>query len=52
MKPPFYTRYVILLAVCGIIGFGIVFQMIRINYSIRELSGQPGNGLPTPRRHL
>jgi cell division protein FtsI/penicillin-binding protein 2 len=33
MKPPFYTRYLILLAVCGILGFGIVFQMIRINYS-------------------
>ncbi|MBG0771282.1 MAG: hypothetical protein H0S82_06205, partial [Anaerolineaceae bacterium] len=33
MKPPFYMRYVILMAVCAILGTGIVFQMIRINYS-------------------
>ncbi len=33
MKPPFYMRYVILMAVCAILGVGIVFQMVRINYS-------------------
>jgi len=33
MKPPFYMRYIILMVVCAILGVGIVFQMVRINYS-------------------
>lgn len=33
MKPPFYSRYVIVALVLGLLGLGIVFQMVRINYS-------------------
>jgi cell division protein FtsI/penicillin-binding protein 2 len=33
MKPPFYTRYVIIAIICAILGLGIVIQMIRINYT-------------------
>ncbi len=45
MKPPFYMRYVIIALVCGILGVGIVVQMIRINYSpsARELIAKSQN---------
>jgi len=33
MKPPFYTRYIIVAAVCLILGAAIVIQMVRINYN-------------------
>ncbi len=33
MKPPFYTRYIIVAAVCLILGASIVIQMVRINYN-------------------
>ena len=33
MKPPFYTRYLILTLACLIFGIAVVAQMIRINYS-------------------
>jgi cell division protein FtsI/penicillin-binding protein 2 len=45
MKPPFYMRYIIIALICGIIGVGIVVQMIRINYSpsARELIAKSEN---------
>ncbi len=33
MKPLFYTRYLILALICGLIGSAILIQMIRINYT-------------------
>ncbi|MDY6872508.1 MAG: penicillin-binding protein 2 [Chloroflexota bacterium] len=33
MRPPFYSRYVIIALVLGLLGLGIVVQMVRINYS-------------------
>lgn len=33
MKPPKYGRYIIVAIICGMLGFGIVIQMIRINYT-------------------
>jgi cell division protein FtsI/penicillin-binding protein 2 len=33
MKPPFYSRYVIVLLICAILGIGIIFQLVRINYT-------------------
>ncbi len=45
MKPPFYMRYIIIVLICGILGAGIVVQMIRINYSpsARELIAKSQN---------
>ena len=33
MKPPFFPRYVVVAIFCAILGFGIVVQMVRINYT-------------------
>jgi cell division protein FtsI/penicillin-binding protein 2 len=45
MKPPFYMRYVIIALICGLLGVGIVVQMVRINYSpnARELIAKSQN---------
>ena len=33
MKPPFYNRYLIIALVCGLLGVGIIFQMVRIRHT-------------------
>jgi len=33
MKTPFYSRYIIIALICGLLGAGIVIQMVRINYT-------------------
>ena len=37
MKPPFYTRYIIIALICAIFGTAVVVQMIRINYTTYAL---------------
>jgi cell division protein FtsI/penicillin-binding protein 2 len=33
MKTPFYSRYIIIALICGLLGAGIIIQMVRINYT-------------------
>lgn len=33
MKPPFFSRYVIIAIICAILGTAVVVQMVRINYT-------------------
>lgn len=33
MKPPYYTRFIILMVVCGVMGLGILVQIIRLQTS-------------------
>jgi cell division protein FtsI/penicillin-binding protein 2 len=33
MKTPFYSRYIIIALICGLLGAGIFIQMVRINYT-------------------
>jgi len=33
MKPPFYSRYIIIALLCGLMGVGVVIQMVRIRHT-------------------